>query len=195
MKSLTLLPALILALALVAAGCGAPEEPAAPAAAPETPREQQQLIDNLVREVDELSRIASHLEAENESLRREVGAANDRVILLRQSIQDLSRRTDNVRRAAGAISPEAIAAPPAPAEAPPEERTRNIFSLILFIIVILVIIFIVIRLMRSRSEFDEEDDDFDDFEDDDDLGFDEDEEEEIAPAEEKGKKEGDEKKQ
>ncbi len=168
MKFFRLFPALLIALALFAAGCGESKEEKQ---IKELSASQKELTAQVGRELTEVLSAASDLKAANDSTRQALRDADEKMVIANQKIADLQKRVQTLQTQLNQKSQQLKEQEARAAEA----SKPGIFRIILVIAVILLILYIIVRLMRSRSEFEDEDDDFADFEDDEDLGFDDDE--------------------
>lgn len=177
MKFLKFLPALLVAIALVGTvGCGGGEKTTAEQQkAAVTEQAKERVIQDTLRQVNQLQSMVEALGEENANLRRSVGEMQERLIIQRERMNDANRLATQIRT--GLAEETARLATPAPA---PEPERRGGFAGFLFVVLIIIIgIIILILLIRAfaggRNEFDGEDDDFDDL-DDEDFGFEDDDE-------------------
>ena len=166
MRLFKLLPAMLLALVVFAAGCGKSEQELQ---YDKLTADQKELMTATARELQAVQANADQVLQRNESLRTRVQTLNDDLLDTRRDVEQLRTRVADLQKRL-TESNAAIAAA--------EERMRQrggggFLTFLLIAVIIILIIYAIFRFLRSRSEFEDEDEDFADFEDDEDLGFDE----------------------
>jgi len=155
----------LIALAVLATGCGKSEDEIA---LDKINAERGELFVEMGRELDQLQQDAARAAEQNQNIRSRIQTINDNLLDANREMESISSRAVDMQKkiVASDAAEKAINQKMASAGG-------GFFTLILIIIIVILIIYAIFRFLRSRSEFEDEDEDFADFEDDEDLGFDE----------------------
>lgn len=169
------LPALLIALAIVVAGCGESQEKKQ---LDQLTQNQATVLADTIKEINALSNQVARLSADNKRIAESARALEFDMQSNQRSLDDLANRMgelqSNLGTHSGALRQQAGTSDRQVATS--GGWLWNLFKIFVIIVFILIIIGLAIFFLRGRGDYNEEDDDLADFEDD---GFEDDYEDDF----------------